>query len=78
MRWQSAVDLMVLATAIYLLLLWGREPRALRAFVTILGVSAGALLARRLDLRITDWILDAASLVALVLLSPAEAGSMWA
>jgi DNA integrity scanning protein DisA with diadenylate cyclase activity len=68
MPWHGAVDLLVLATAIYLLLLWGREARALRAFVMILGLRAGALLARRLDLPITEWVLDTASLVALVLL----------
>jgi len=68
MSWRSAVDLLVLATAIYLVLLWGREARALRAFVAILGLRAGALLGRRLDLPITEWVLDTASLVALVLL----------
>jgi hypothetical protein len=43
MIWRAAVDLLVLATAIYLVLLWGREARALRAFVAILGMRAGAL-----------------------------------
>jgi DNA integrity scanning protein DisA with diadenylate cyclase activity len=68
MTWRSAVDLLILATAIYLVLLWGREARALRAFVAILGLRAGALLGRRLDLPITEWVLETASLVALVLL----------
>ena len=68
MIWRAAVDLLVLATAIFLVLLWGREARALRAFVAILGMRAGALVARHLDLAITEWVFETASLVALVLL----------
>jgi DNA integrity scanning protein DisA with diadenylate cyclase activity len=67
-RWQDAVDFLVLAVALYLVLLWGREARALRAFVAILGLRTGALVGRRLDLPITEWVLDTASLLALVLL----------
>jgi DNA integrity scanning protein DisA with diadenylate cyclase activity len=67
-RWQDAVDFLVLAVALYLVLLWGREARALRAFVAILALRAGALVGRRLDLPITEWVLDTASLLALVLL----------
>jgi uncharacterized protein (TIGR00159 family) len=67
-RWQSAVDLLVLATALYLVLLWGREARALRAFVAVLALRAGALVGRRLEMPITEWVLETASLVALVLI----------
>jgi DNA integrity scanning protein DisA with diadenylate cyclase activity len=68
MRWQGAVDFLVLAVALYLVLLRGREARALRAFVAILALRAGALVGRRFDLPITEWVLDTASLLALVLL----------
>jgi uncharacterized protein (TIGR00159 family) len=67
-RWQSLVDFVVLATAIYLLLLWGREARALRAFLMILSLRVGALLGRQLDLPITAWVLDTGSVVTLVLM----------
>lgn len=35
-RWQSVVDFLVLASAIYLLLRWGKEVRALRIVLGIL------------------------------------------
>ena len=65
-RWQSAVDFFVLAIAIYLLLRWSREARALRVALGILAVRVGALLARQLGLPITGWVLDGATIVALL------------
>lgn len=66
-RWQSIIDFLVLAFAIYLVLHWGRGTRAFRIALAIVGLKAGALLAHQLDLLVTGWILDAASLLALVL-----------
>jgi diadenylate cyclase len=67
-HWQSAVDFCVLAVAIYLLLRWSREARALRLTLTILAFRVGALLARQLDLLITSWVLDASTIVGLLAL----------
>jgi uncharacterized protein (TIGR00159 family) len=66
--WQGAVDFLVLALAIYLLLRWSREARALRLALGILGLRVGALLADQLDLLITSWVLDAATIVAVLAL----------
>ncbi len=49
-RWQSAVDFVTLAAALYFLLLWARETRALRAVLTIVGLQASARFARQFDL----------------------------
>src|SRR5690349_14874446 len=65
LHWQSAVDFVVLALALYLLLRWGRQARALRLAVSILGLRVGALIARQFGLLITGWVLDAATIVAL-------------
>jgi diadenylate cyclase len=67
-RWQSAVDFVVLAVAIYLTLRWSREARALRLALSILALRLAALLTRQLDLLITSWVLDAATVVALLVL----------
>lgn len=68
LRWQSLVDLVVLVAAIYLLLRWSREARALRVTLGILGLEAGAVMARQLGLAITVWVLHASALVAGVVL----------
>lgn len=68
LRWQSVVDFLVLLGAVYLLLAWGRQARALRIALGILAIRAGALLAQQLDLVLTGWVLDGASIVAVVLL----------
>ena len=65
LHWQSAVDFLVLAIAVYLLLQWGRQARALRLAVSIFGLRVGALVARELGLLMTAWVLDAATLLAL-------------
>jgi uncharacterized protein (TIGR00159 family) len=67
-RWQSLVDFVVLAAAIDLLLRWSRRARALRLALTILALRIAALLARELSLLITSWVLDAATVVALLAL----------
>ncbi len=67
-RWQGVVDFAVLVLAIYLLLRWSKEARALRVSLGILGLYVGAQLARHFDLIITGWLLQAAALVGLVLL----------
>jgi len=67
-RWQGFVDLMVVAAAVYLLLVWAKEARALRIAVGIVALRAAALLAQQLSLPLTTWVFDAASAVALVLL----------
>jgi uncharacterized protein (TIGR00159 family) len=67
-RWQSAADVIVLAVAIYLLLRWSREARALRLAVSILALRVAALLTRQLNLVITTWVIDAATIVALLVL----------
>lgn len=68
LRWQNIVDFFVLAVAIYLLLRWGKDARAFRVTLAIVGLRAAALLARQLDLVITGLILDAANLIAVILL----------
>jgi uncharacterized protein (TIGR00159 family) len=67
-RWQSAADVIVLALAIYLLLRWSREARALRLALSILALRVAALLTRQLNLIITTWVIDAATIVALMIL----------
>jgi uncharacterized protein (TIGR00159 family) len=64
LRWQSIVDFVFLASAIYLLLRWGREARTLRIILGILILGVGSLLARQLGLLITSWVLTAANVVA--------------
>ncbi|HAH05980.1 MAG TPA: hypothetical protein DCM05_05525 [Elusimicrobia bacterium] len=41
-RWQGAVDFIVLAAAIYVVLHWSREARALRVTLGILMIEVGA------------------------------------
>src|SRR5579872_4107672 len=67
-RWQSGVDVVVLAAAIYLLLRWSREARALRLAFSILALRVAALISRQLNLLITTWVLDAATIIALLIL----------
>ncbi len=68
LTWQSAVDLSVLSVAIYWLLHWSKEARALRMSLGILGLRIISLLARQLNLVITAWLLDAATILAVILL----------
>jgi diadenylate cyclase len=67
-RWQSAADFVVLAIAMYLMLRWSRQARALRLALSILVLRVAALVTRQLNLLITSWVLDAATVVALLVL----------
>jgi uncharacterized protein (TIGR00159 family) len=68
LRWQSAVDFVVLAPSIYLLLRWSRDARALRVTIGILALEGAALVTSRFDLVITVWVLHAAAVGAGVVL----------
>jgi len=68
LRWQSLVDFAVLAVAVSLLLRWSLEARALRLALSILILRLGALFTDQLGLLITSWVLDAAAVVALLVL----------
>jgi uncharacterized protein (TIGR00159 family) len=67
-RWQSAVDFVVLTAALYVILRWAQQARALRVALIVVGLHAAAVLARHFDLAITSWILDGAAILAIVLL----------
>jgi len=67
-HWQGVVDFAVLAVAIYLLLGWSRQARALRLALAVVALRIATLVARQLDLVITGWVLDAASLIAVLAL----------
>jgi len=67
-RWQSVVDFVVLAMALYILLSWAQEVRALQVAVVVIGLHAGALVSQCFDLVLTSWVLDGAALLAIVVL----------
>ncbi len=67
-RWQSVVDFVVLTAALYIVLRWAQRARALRVALVVLGLHAGALLARHFDLVLTSWVLDGAAILAVVVL----------
>ncbi len=68
-RWHIVADFLFLTVAFYALLNWARSARAMRIALSIVALRALALLASRLDLVVTSWVLDAfAVLVVLVLL----------
>ena len=73
LRWQSTVDFAVLAVAICLLLRWSLEARALRLALSILILRLSAIFTDQLGLLITSWVLDAAAVVALLMLMVAWA-----
>jgi hypothetical protein len=68
MHWRGLVDSLVLALVIYLVLRWGREARAFRVSLAIVGLRVGAVVARQLGLSLTVWVLDAATLAALIVI----------
>ncbi|MCZ2147958.1 MAG: diadenylate cyclase, partial [Bryobacterales bacterium] len=61
MRWQNIVDFAVLSTALYLLLKWSAQARAMRLSLSIVALFAAANLSRRLDLVITAWVIEASA-----------------
>jgi diadenylate cyclase len=67
-RWQSAVDFVVLTVAIAVVLRWSSETRALRLALSILALRVAAVLTDQLGLLITTWVLDALTLIALLVL----------
>ena len=67
-RWQSVVDFLVLTSALYLLLRWAQQARALRVALVVVGLHAAALVAHHLDLALTSWVLDGAAVLAIVML----------
>ena len=67
-QWRGAVDFLMLAAALYVLLRWAKQARALRIALAIVALHLGALLARNFDLIITSWVLDGAAVVIAVLL----------
>lgn len=67
-RWQSVVDFVVLTAALYILLRWAQQARALRVALVVVGLHAGALVARHLDLVLTSWVLEGAAILTIVLL----------
>jgi len=67
-RWQLVVDFLVLTVAFYGLLRWASSARALRIALAVVGLHALALLAQRLDLVVTSWVLDGSALLAIILL----------
>ena len=67
-RWQIVADFLVLAVAFYGMLRWARSARALRIALGVIGLHALALLARRLDLVVTSWVLDASAILAILVL----------
>jgi diadenylate cyclase len=67
-RWQSIVDLVVMALAIYLFLRWTTGNRLRNLILGIAALFAGGSLASQLDLPFTGWILNAAGFVAVLFL----------
>jgi uncharacterized protein (TIGR00159 family) len=67
-RWLNLIDFFVLTLALYGVLSWARQARAMRLAFWIAGLYAASLVARRFDLIITSWVLDAASIGLIVML----------
>ena len=67
-QWRGAVDFLMLAAALYVLLRWAKQARALRFALAIVALHLGALLARHFDLIVTSWLLDGAAVIIAVLL----------
>jgi len=57
-RWQATVDFIVLTAALYALLRWAQQARALRVALIVVGLHAAPLVSCRFDLPITSWLLD--------------------
>jgi uncharacterized protein (TIGR00159 family) len=67
-RWQIAVDFLALSVAFYATLRWARSAQAIRIVLAVVGLHALSLLARRLDLVVMSWVLDAAAILAILVL----------
>ena len=66
--WQSIPDFLVLTSALYILLRWANQARAMRIALAVVGLHAAALLARQFDLIVTNLVLDGAAVLAVVML----------
>src|SRR5271166_2313412 len=66
--WPIAADFLVLTLVFYALLRWARSARAMRIALGVVGLHVLALLARRLDLVVTSWVLDASAILAILVL----------
>jgi len=67
-RWLNLIDFFVLTLALYGVLNWARQARAMRLAFWIVGLYAASLAARRVDLIITSWVLSAAAIGLIVML----------
>lgn len=67
-RWLNLIDFFVLTLALYGVLSWARQARAMRLAFWIVGLYVASLVTRRFDLIITSWVLDAASIGLIVML----------
>jgi len=75
LRWQTFVDFGVLASALYLLLVWAKQTRTLRLAIAIILLHAAGLVTRRFGLPVTSYVLTGTSIGALamiVILFPGE------
>jgi diadenylate cyclase len=74
-RWRDALDIALVAAVVYRILLMFRGTRAVQMLTGLACLVAGSLLARRLELYSTQWILDnfwAFWVIALVVLFQPE------
>jgi diadenylate cyclase len=67
-QWRGAVDFLMLAAALYVVLRWANQARALRFALSIVALHLGALLARHFDLIVTSWVLEGSAVIIAVLL----------
>ncbi len=67
-RWQHAVDFLALVVGVYVILQWARGTRVLRIVLGVLGLHAAGRIAWKLDLTITGWLLDIASVLLVLML----------
>jgi uncharacterized protein (TIGR00159 family) len=68
LRWQSTVDLAVLAAVMYAVLLWAQKARAVRIAFLIVCLHVAAVSTSFLGLAMTAWVLHGISLIAVVML----------
>jgi len=67
-RWQDAVDVLIITVIVYLLIAWFRRTRALQIFIGLLSLLIFMLIARRLQLVITSWLLQGLGAVSVILI----------
>jgi diadenylate cyclase len=68
LHWQSVVDFLTLAAALYLVLVWSIRARAVRIALGVVALLAASLVARAHRLLITSWMLEAAALLVIAAL----------